>query len=253
MMTSINLGALRISQECGDLYGVVKRTTGFITGTHDVDIPSLPISPEARFRLAQWSLLMNAAVAEHEQQTLRRAPQPVAPAPRVAAAPVSAPAVVWHEEPEIIREALDVSKNEERRRLDQQARNEEAFEKRLEEWGRSGLETTQENANAIMDWIKQHPELKGYVSAQAADLAVAWLGPKGSNALTWKPKEAPAPPPPEPAEPIEVLADWQLKIDATEQEMKKASTKALLDLNQRRRKLTNQQYVRSSGSFGSRF
>src|SRR5260221_11479043 len=69
--------------------------------------------------------------------------------------PAATPAVVWHEEPESIREALDVSKNEERRRVEQQARDEDAFEARLEEWGRSGLETSQENANAIVDWIKQ--------------------------------------------------------------------------------------------------
>jgi hypothetical protein len=255
MLTPINLGALRISEEVGDLYDVLKRTTGFITGTCDVDISSLPISPEARFRLAQWSLLVNAAVAEHEQQRIRATaapPQSVAPAPRVVQ-PVAVavqPAVVTHEEPECIREALDVSKNEERRRVEQQARDEDAFEVRLREYERAGLEPTSENAGKIVAFIKDHPQLKGYYSAQAADVAVAWLGPKGSNVLTWKAKTAPAPPPA--PEPTEVLQDWQLPLDADERKMKNASVPALQDLLKRRRAATNQQYVRR-GSFSSSF
>jgi hypothetical protein len=201
---------------------------------------------------------MNAAVAEHEQQSLRsRAPKPVAPAPpQIVVQPepaASTPAVVWHEEPEGIREALDVSKNEERRRVEQQARDEDAFVARLEEWGRSGLETTQENANAIVDWIKQHPELKGYVSAQAVDLAVAWLGPKGSNVLTWTPKTASAPPPP--AEPTEVLGtlpngDKQLPLDKAP--TNKASSVQVKDWLARTREATGK-YLRPRGSFGSKF
>src|SRR5258708_32093244 len=128
--------------------------------------------------------------------------EPDVAAPEVKPA-ASTPAVVWHKEPESIREALDVSKNEERRRLEQQARDEDAFEARLREYERAGLEPTSENADKIMAFIKDHPQLKGYYSVQAADVAVAWLGPKGSNVLTSKPKEAPAPPPP--PDPLEVL------------------------------------------------
>jgi hypothetical protein len=62
--------------------------------------------------------------------------------------------------------------------------------------------------------------------------------------LTWRKKEAP--PAPEPVvEPAgEVLADWQLPLDADERKMKNATVNALQDLIARRRKATNQQYVR---------
>jgi hypothetical protein len=247
-MTPINLGALRISEECGDLYGVVKHSTGFITGTHDVDIPSLPISAEARFRLAQWSLVMNAAVVEHEQQRLR----PVAPAPRVAesAAPVVVqPAPVQREEPEAIKDAMDVSKNEERRRIERQAADENAFIARLQEYERVGLEPTPKNADKIVAFIKNHPQLKGHLSAAAADVAIAWLGSKG---LTWKPKEAPAPPPPEPAEVLGTLPNGEprLPIDVDNATLRRASKEQAKDYLAR---VNAGRLIRPSGSFRSSF
>ena len=243
------------------LHYLIVQATGFCSGTHEVD--GSDFVPSTRRRLSIWWGSRNrnqslpptpapSTTTTRFEQRLRelQAANATPPAPLVEP-PASSPAVVKHEEPESIREALDVSKNEERRRVEQQARDEDAFVARLEEWGRSGLETTQENANLIVDWIRQHPQLKGYVSAQAVDLAVQWLGPdEGSNVLTWKPKTAPAPPPP--AEPAgEVLADLQLPLDADEQTMKHASVKALQDLIKRRRAATNQQYVRRG--FGSSF
>lgn len=211
------------------LYRTVSKAFGYASGTYAVDISKL--SDFTRGELSAWL----------RTQQEKKPPAPVVK-PAEPVAPVAP--VVKREEPEAIKDAMDISKNDERRRVEQQARDEDAFEARLEEWGRSGLETTQENANAIVDWIKHHPQLKGYFSAQAADLAVAWLGQKGSNVLTWKPQVEAPQTPPQPEEPQEVLADWQLPLDADERTMKRASTKALLDLIARRRKATNQQYIR---------
>src|SRR5258708_3271435 len=133
------------------LYRTLSTAFGYTSGTYAVDISKL--SDFTRGELSVW------LKTQREKQK-----QPLAPvAVPVVKPAASTPAVVWREEPESIREALDVSKNEERYRVERQARDEDAFEARLEEWGRSGgLETTQENANAIVDWIKQHPQLKGY-------------------------------------------------------------------------------------------
>lgn len=176
------------------------------------------------------------------------AAQVLVAAPVVKPAEPVAPVVVKREEPEAIKDAMDVSKNDERRRLEQQARDEESGLARLEQFcEEQGLERTPENAAKVQQWLDAN--VKGYWSQQGVDAAVLNL----RNELTWAPKTVEAPPAPEPDAPTEVLADWQLPIDADERMMRKASTKALLDLNQRRRKLTNQQYARSSGSFSSKF
>jgi hypothetical protein len=119
---------------------------------------------------------------------------------------------------------------------------------RLEQFAvEQGLERTPANAAAVQQWLDEH--VKGYWSAAGVTAAVANL--KRANVLTWAaPKTAPAPPPP--PEPVEVLADWQLPIDADEHMMKASTTKALLDLNLRRRKLTNQMVVgRNRRGFGT--
>jgi hypothetical protein len=210
------------------LYRTVSKFFGYTSGTYAVDISKL--SDFTRGELSAWL-------------KTQREKKPPAPPVVEPAAPVVKP--VAPVEPEAIKDAMDVSKNEERNRVAQQARDEDAFEERLREYERAGLEPTPENADKIVAFIKDHPQLKGYYSAQAADVAVAWLGPKGSNALTWKPQvEAKPPEPAEPAESQESLEPWQLRIDASEPEMKNASVRALQDLIARRRKATNQMYVR---------
>ncbi len=222
------------------LYRTVSKFFGYTSGTYAVDLAKL--SDFTRGELSAW---------------IRTQREKKPPAPQPVAEPV-APVVVKREEPEVIRELMDVSKNEERRRvallLDQQARDEDAFEARLEEWGRSGLETTQENANAIVDWIKQNPQLKGYFSAQAADLAVAWLGPKGSNALTWKP-QAEVPPLVESAEPTEILEplpnrEPRLPLDVDNATLRRASKEQAKDYLAR---VNAGKLVRPRGGFGSSF
>jgi len=122
---------------------------------------------------------------------------------------------------------------------------------RLKEWQDAGLEDTENNANLIRDFVNDSA-VKGYWSQEIVDAAIANLGPgKGTNQLTWKPKEAPPalePPP----EPTEVLEGWQLPLDSDEYTMKRASVRALKDLVARRRKVTGK-YLRPSGSFGSSF
>jgi len=129
------------------------------------------------------------------------------------------------------------------------AADETAAKQRIKEYAEVGLEDTQANAKFIQDFVN-NSAVKGWWSREIVDAAIANLGPKGTNQLTWKPKTAPAPPPP-PPEPTEVLADWQLPLDADEAQLKKSDPKALKDYLSRIRK--QRPYVRSSGSFGSTF
>jgi hypothetical protein len=155
------------------------------------------------------------------------------------------PAPVQPVEPQL---DLDAEFKADLQRASDQARGLARLEQFCEE---QGLQRCPANAEKVQQWIDQN--LKGYWSQEGVDAAVLAL----KNELTWAPKTAPPPPPPpSPAskqEPTEVLADWQLPLDADERTMRKASTKALLDLNQRRRKATNQLYVRRSGSRGASF
>src|SRR5439155_13852832 len=95
-----------------------------------------------------------------------------------------------------------------------------------------GLEPVPENASLVDLWISENK--KGYFSAANVDLAVQAL----RDILTWKQAA-----PPE-TEPKEVLQDWQLPLDATEAQMKKADVRALKDLISSRSVATNQVYVR---------
>lgn len=115
-----------------------------------------------------------------------------------------------------------------------------------------GLAEDKANAAAVQEWLNAN--VKGYWSQQGVDAAIANLGPRGTNILIWKPKVVA--PPPQPEEPKEVLGtlrngEPQLPLDASEQIMKKASVAQLKDLIDRRRK--EQPYIRTQGSFGSRF
>ncbi len=96
----------------------------------------------------------------------------------------------------------------------------------------------QHEAAIAADLIKNFVETsaaRGYWSYEVIEVAIQVLG----NKLSWR-KVEPAPPP-EPAG--EVLEPWQLRIDATEADMKKADVKALKDLLARRRAATGQQYI----------
>src|SRR5216683_725512 len=99
----------------------------------------------------------------------------------------------------------------------QRSADEARANQRLREYEKVGLEDTQENAQLIRDFVN-NSAVKGYWSQEIVDAAIANLGPgKGTNQLTWKPKETPAPEPPaEPASEVEILEQWQLPLDADE-------------------------------------
>jgi len=96
------------------------------------------------------------------------------------------------------------------------------------------LRDCQENANAIGAWLAENGKAISPANIDAAVLALA-------SALIWNPKE-----------PVEVLEDWQLPLDASEAVQKKASVKALQDLLARRRKNMSK-FHRPRGSFGVSF
>ncbi len=97
-----------------------------------------------------------------------------------------------------------------------------------------GLRDCQENADAVGAWLAENGKAISPANIDAAVLALA-------SALIWNPKE-----------PVEVLEDWQLPLDASEAVQKKASVKALQDLLARRRKNMSK-YHRLRGSFGVSF
>ena len=126
--------------------------------------------------------------------------------------------------------------------------DEAAGHNRLEQYAREqGLEDTQANADAIRTWLQEN--VKGYLSEKLIDAAVANLGPRGKNVLTWRKPEAPQPPAPSPEPAEEVLGKLpdgttQLPLDVTPN--KKHSTLQLKDWLKR----TNaNRIIRPSGSF----
>ncbi len=216
----LDLDALHASDP--SLYAAVSITLGPAKGQLQVALADFPLP--TRRRLSDWWV------------SQRQQPDPAAAAVTVVDKPAPPPRDYGAEEHAAL--IKDIS--------------ETRAVSRLKEWGAAGLEDTKNNADLIRDFVN-NSAVKGYWSPEIVDAAVANLGPKGSNRLTWKAKEPPAPEPP-PAEPTEVIESWQLPIDADEYAMKKASVKALLDLNLRRRKLTNQMVVgRNHRGFGSTF
>jgi hypothetical protein len=197
------------------LFRTVSKVFGYTSGTYAVDLTKL--SDFTRGELSAWI-------------RTQREKKPPAPAPVVEPAA----------QPEPQPDMTEVLKEEQAAR--QKIADLTRAEQRLEQYAvEQGLERTHANAQAVADFIDASPA-KGYWSREIIDAAIANRGPRGTNVLTWKPKEAPAPPPP--AEPQEVLQDWQLPLDADERTMKNASVRALQDLIARRRKATNQMYVR---------
>ena len=210
-MTLINMDALR--ESAPRLHKVVlKHVGGEGSGERDIDLMALP--QFNRGELFGWVSEYNGAV------------------PDIAAAAVRPP------EPQINMAQLA----QEEEAAMQKAADAAAGRNRLEAYAREGLEDTQANALAIREWLDAN--VKGYLSETGVNAAVANLGPRGANKLTWRKPQAPAAPPSPEPEPQEVLESWQLPIDASERMMKASTTKALQDLIKRRRAATNQQIIR---------
>ena len=73
-------------------------------------------------------------------------------------------------------------------------RGEREAQARLQEYAEQGLLDSEYNATMIANFIKEHAVLKGQFTRAAVDVAVDFLGPKGSGVLQWRPKVV-APPP----------------------------------------------------------
>jgi hypothetical protein len=65
-------------------------------------------------------------------------------------------------------------------------RDERQAAARIEHWRSQGLLDNEHNANAITKFIKEHSVLMGRFTSQVVDVAVDFLGPKGSNVLQWR-------------------------------------------------------------------
>jgi hypothetical protein len=219
MKTPIDLDALK-SSEYRELHWLVSRAVGQTSGVHEVDISTLPTTPAARFNLAQWASL-HLPVTTKDMEAIQ----------------AHARAVATREEAELKR-VTDESRGIARL---QQHCNEQ------------GLEETPENLAAVKAFIDASP-VKGYWSEQIVDAAVANLGPRGTNQLTWKPKEAPpAPePPPEPAEVLGTLPNGERQLPLDVPPTNRASKEQAKDWLTRTREATGE-YVRPRGSFGSKF
>jgi len=147
----------------------------------------------------------------------------------------AAPAVEEPSEPQI--EPL-LSEEELVQRATDQARGFARLQQFSDE---QGLEESPANCSLVDVWLSE----RGFLwSADNVDKAVLSL----KDVLTWKPKTVEPPPTPEPTE---VLADWQLPLNASEAQLKKSDPKALKDYLSRIRK--QHPYIRSSGSFGTNF
>jgi hypothetical protein len=218
----INFDALKATDL--DLYKIVTDWVGLaFTGQDELQpVEIAALTPAMRRRLSDW-----------------QAQQPPTRWPRL-----------HHRPSEPLPEQIKMSEVEEEQRQDVQRSVDVArATQQLKEWQDAGLEDTENNANLIREFVN-NSAVKGYWSSEIVDAAIANLGPgKGTNQLTWKPKEAPpAEPPPEPTE---VLENWQLPLDSDEYAMKRASVRALKDLVARRRAATTGKYIRPRGTFGS--
>jgi hypothetical protein len=85
-------------------------------------------------------------------------------------------------EPEKFREESAALAISERKRLSE----EREAQARLDYWKTQGLEDNEHNANAVANFIKTHSVLKSRFTAQAVDIAIDFLGRKGSNVLQWQ-------------------------------------------------------------------
>lgn len=212
------------------LYRTVSKAFGYTSGTYAVDISKL--SDFTRGELSAW--------LRTQREKEPPAPQPVVePAAPVAAQPA-----------EPAEEQIDLAAYE-REQL-QKAADQARGLARMEQYAvEQGLERAPQNAAAIQQWLDEN--LKGYMSEKGVDVAVQWLGPKGSNVLTWIPKTIeppPAPAEPEPAEVLAPLPNGEPRLPLDVPPTNKASKEQVKDWLVRTREVTGK-YLRPRGSFGS--
>jgi hypothetical protein len=94
----------------------------------------------------------------------------------------------------------------------------------------------QENANAIDNFIRTAPELKGWnkFTPKTVDIAISFLGPKGSNVLQWSAPQTAAPAQPEvPAEVLGTCSDGLPELSLSTQPARHHSVAQLRNLSSR--------------------
>jgi hypothetical protein len=233
-MTRLDLDKLKESDY--GLFQIASRASGCKTGMCEIEISRLKIFPETRLRLAQVSLDQEAARAAAEEARRKAAAPP--PQQVVELPPQISMAEVERENQQDMKFRADAA--EAKARLQQYV-------------DEQGLEPSQHNLDVISAWLRQN--LKGYWSSTGIDVAIQTLGPRGTDTLRWKPKVAEPPPaPPPPAEPTEVLGNLpngEPRLPLDKPIPPKASKEQAKDWLDRFRK--EKPYVRSSGSFSSRF
>ncbi len=203
MITQIDHDKLRQFVQ-PDIYKAVCDQTGHTGGIHDVEIEKLSLSKQKKFNLSLWSLNQHVAPPPEAE------PEPE-PQPQLSMAQIEA------------EEKQDIQRRVDKARAIQ----------RVNDYVRdAGLAESDANGKLIREWIDN---AGGVWTPELVDEAIVALNER----LEWRSTE-PAPPAAPESEKPEVLKPWQLPIDADKYQMKKASTKALLDLNQRRRKVTGQ-------------
>jgi hypothetical protein len=122
---------------------------------------------------------------------------------------------------------------------------------RMEQYAdEQGLERTSANGDAVADWLNEN--LRGYLSSAGVDAAIQWLGPKGTNVLTWTPKAAPPQPEQPAAEVLGTLPNGEPRLPLDVPPTNRASKEQIKDWLARTRESTGK-YLRPTGSFGSRF
>jgi len=205
----LDLDKLSVSDP--SLYAAVSITLGPARGQLQVALADFPLP--TRRRLSDWWVI------QKQKQSL---------APDIAAAP-PAPVETAPQEPLLSEQEL-------LQRATDQTRGLARLQQFVDE---QGLEDSPQTASLVDVWLT---ERNLFWSAANVDKAVLSL----KNVLRWKQKVEPLPP--APAEPTtEALENWQLPIDADEYAMKKASVKALLDLNHRRRQASGQMILGKNG------
>jgi hypothetical protein len=118
---------------------------------------------------------------------------------------------------------------------------------RLLEWSRTGnLEDTKPNSDHIANWLADN--VKGYINVANIDAAISILGPRGTNVLTWRTASPVVQVVEKPQ--VELLPNGEprLPLDASPDQMRRASTNQLRDLSHRRGEGRQR-----PGAFGSRF
>jgi len=220
MKTLIDLDALKNS-ECRELHWLVSRVVEQTSGVHEVDIATLPTTPAARFRLAQWSLL-NLVVTTKDTE-----------------------AIAAHAREVTAREEAEL------KRITDEFRGIARLQQYCNE---QGLEETPENLAAVQAFIDASP-VKGYWSQEVVDAAIQNLGPKGKNVLLWDSKTIEPPPAPEPTEILKPLPNGEprLPLDVDAVTLRRASVVQLKDWKVRKRVAEGSQYLRRVGGFSSRF